>query len=83
MLDGSEEPSDLGEYLLFFILNADHVPRKITLPDPGEKMNWYRVVDTGLPAGEDFPEEGREVPLKSGDPYTALPRTTVVILGRR
>ena len=52
------------------------------LPEPRAGSRWYRVVDTSLPAGEDFRDAGREVPLDPGDHYIANGRSTVLLLGR-
>jgi glycogen operon protein len=80
-LDGSEEKSDAGDYLLFFILNADFASQYVKLP-PHEKYLWHRVVDTSLEPGLDFLETGKEVALEPGDHYIANPRSTVVLLGK-
>jgi glycogen operon protein len=82
-LDGSEEPSDLGDYLLFFVLNAAPALQYVRLPPPSAGMAWRRVVDTSLPPGEDFAEPGREVLVDPADHYLANPRSTVVLLARR
>lgn len=81
MLDGGEEPSELGNYRLFLILNADYRLQRILLPDPGQGMRWRRVIDTSLPAGEDFCEPGEEVVLEPADHYLSNTRSTVVLLG--
>jgi isoamylase len=80
-LDGGEEPSALGSYLLFLILNADYRSKSVRLPAPALGRRWRRVIDTSLPAGQDFCEPGSEVPLDSADSYLANPRSTVVLLG--
>ncbi len=81
-LDGSEEKSDAGDYLLFFILNTDHVGRRIQLP-PHEGYSWHRVIDTALGPGDDFLETGKEVPIDPPDSYDAGPRSTVVLLAQK
>jgi isoamylase len=78
-LDGSEEPSTQGEYLLFFILNSDHNLRPVRLPEPHGGLRWFRVVDTSLEPGEDFLDTGQEVLLDPQDQYLANPRSTVVL----
>jgi isoamylase len=82
LLDGSETVSDLGDYLLFIIFNADHRVQFMKLPQPLPGTSWYRVADTSLPAGEDFLETGREVALNPQDHYLANPRCAVVLLCR-
>jgi len=81
MLDGSEEPSDEGEYLLFLIMNADPFLQRVSLPRVAGR-NWYRVVDTSLPDGEDFLDPGREMVLDSQEFYLVNGRSTVLLLGR-
>jgi glycogen operon protein len=81
-LDGSEEPSEVGDYRLFFILNADYRMQSVSLPPLDGKKRWYRVIDTSLPAGEDFADSGKEVRIDPADHYLANPRTTVVLIGR-
>jgi glycogen operon protein len=81
-LDGGETPSDLGEYYLFIILNADFNLRRVDIPRIREGMSWRRVIDTSLPAGEDFLDQGHEVVVEPSDFYLANPRSTVLLLGR-
>jgi isoamylase len=81
-LDGSEKPSKLGDYHLFFILNADHNSHTIKIPQYGG-MIWRRVVDTSLPSGDDFLTPGNEVLLNPSDHYQANPRSSIVLLGKQ
>jgi glycogen operon protein len=81
MLDGSEEKSPAGDYLLFLILNATPFLQRVSLPHEGDK-SWYRIIDTSLPAGEDFQDPGKEILLDPQDFYLANDRSTVVLLGR-
>ncbi len=82
-LDGADEPSDQGDYLLFMVLNADYRQQRILVPPPKEGMSWYRVIDTSLAAGEDFAQEGAERLLVPADSYLANPRSTVLLLARK
>ncbi|MBI5016621.1 MAG: glycogen debranching protein GlgX [Deltaproteobacteria bacterium] len=82
LLDGSEAPSPLGEYFLFFVWNADDRLRWVRLPALPGSPRWSRVVDTSLPAGDDFLDPGREVLLDPPDHYIVNPRSVVVLLGR-
>jgi isoamylase len=82
MLDGSEEPSALGDYRLFFILNSDYRMQGVKLPPPGDKLSWFRVIDTSLPAGEDFALPADEVLISPADHYLINGRSTVVLIGR-
>jgi glycogen operon protein len=79
--DGSEEPSDMGDYRLLLVLNADWSLQHVRLPDLPPGSRWRRVVDTSLPAGEDFMDPGREVVLDPQDHYLVNPRSTVLLLG--
>ncbi|HXZ44867.1 MAG TPA: glycogen debranching protein GlgX [archaeon] len=82
LMDGGEDPSGVGDYVLFIILNADFRPQSVRLPGlPGGKR-WLRIIDTSLPAGEDFFDEGKEVPINPPGQYIVSPRSTVVLLGR-
>jgi hypothetical protein len=72
----------LGKYFLLLILNADYSLRFIQLPVLSGDRQWRRLIDTSLPAGEDFCEAGREVPLDPADCYLANPRSTAVLLGQ-
>ncbi len=80
-LDGGEEPTSGRDYLLFVILNAHWEPQTILLPKSRTGSRWLRVVDTSLPAGEDFAAPGREVPIDPPDRYLASGRSTVLLLG--
>jgi glycogen operon protein len=82
LLDGGEAPSGLGKYYLFFAFNADHRLQGIRVPEPPAAGRWYRVVDTSLPAGQDFLDPGEEVLLEPPDCYLVNPRSTVVLLAR-
>ncbi|MBM4320577.1 MAG: glycogen debranching protein GlgX, partial [Deltaproteobacteria bacterium] len=82
MLDGSEEPSELGSYFLFLLYNADRSGQYIELPELPAGMCWRRVVDTSLPPGQDFLEPDEEVPLAPADHYWANGLSSVVLLGR-
>jgi glycogen operon protein len=81
-LDGSEEASEIGDYLLFLILNAHHAVHWVALPPSVHGERWYRIIDTSLPSGQDFADPGQEVLVDPGDYYIANPRSTVVLLGR-
>jgi isoamylase len=81
-LDGGEVRSDLGTYYLFIILNADFNLRRVAIPPIENGMRWYRVIDTSLPAGDDFLETGAEVALDPSDFYVVNSRSTVLLLAR-
>ena len=80
-LDGGESPSPVGEYFLFFILNADVHSHIIRLPSH-KGMKWRRAVDTSLEAGEDFSLPGKEALIEPADRYQANPRSIIVLLAK-
>ncbi|HSB68436.1 MAG TPA: glycogen debranching protein GlgX [Candidatus Methylomirabilis sp.] len=82
MLDGGEESAAAGDYVLFVILNADFRPQHVRLPNLPSGKRWQRIIDTSLAAGEDFLDEGREVPIDPPGQYIANPRSTVLLLGK-
>jgi isoamylase len=82
LLDGRDEPSTLGDYRLFFILNADYNFSHVKLPVLPKGLKWYRVIDTNLPPGEDFCDFGSEIFIKPADYYHATPRSTIVLIGK-
>ncbi len=82
LLDGSEVPSDAGDYILFIILNSDFNPRPVMLPKLAGGRVWRRAVDTSLPPGEDFTNDGAEIAINPQDTYIINPRSTVVLLSR-
>ena len=67
---------------LFFILNADYQNKWIVLPPLPGTYAWHRIVDTSLPAGQDFAEPYTEVRVDPGDHYIANPRSCVVLESR-
>jgi glycogen operon protein len=81
MLDGSEDKSEAGDYMLFVIINADYKVQDVKLPYI-EAKKWFRVIDTSLASGMDFMEDGKEMLLDPFDLYIANPRSTVVLLGK-
>lgn len=82
MLDGGEEKSEIGDYRLFFILNADYNVRHVELPLFEGGRKWQRVIDTSLQPGEDFMDAGGEMPLDPPDHYFANPRSVVVLIDK-
>jgi isoamylase len=79
--DGDEENSSIGKYRLFLILNADPALQEVKLPALPAPMRWRRVIDTSLPAGEDFAEAGAEVLIDPPGSYLANPRSIILLLG--
>lgn len=81
-LDGGEERSEVGDYQLFIILNADFNLQSVKILQLKDGKKWYRVIDTSLKSGEDFLDVGKEIFLSPSDYYIANPRSTVVLLGK-
>ncbi len=81
-LDGSEENSELGEYFLYFILNSENRNRQVRLPSLDKGKKWHRIVDTSLPAGEDFKSGGGEILLDLQDGYNSNANSVVVLIGK-
>ncbi|MCL2656687.1 MAG: glycogen debranching protein GlgX [Betaproteobacteria bacterium] len=79
-LDGGEIPSPFGRYYLLFILNAGTATEWVELPPPGAGLAWYRIIDTSLPAGEDFLGKDNLVRLEPDDVYITNPHSTVVLV---
>jgi glycogen operon protein len=82
-LEGSDkESAESSGYHIFFILNGDWRQQGVKLPPFTDGKRWYRVIDTSLPAGEDFTADGAEVKVDPPEYYIANPRSTVVLLGK-
>jgi hypothetical protein len=45
-------------------------------------VKWSRIIDTSLPAGEDFLDPGKEIALDPQDFYLVNGRSTVLLVGR-
>jgi isoamylase len=81
-LDASTEHGELTGERLFFICNADFASQWVHLPALDNGAQWRRAIDTSLPAGMDFAENGEEVALNPIDHYIANARSTVVLIGK-
>ncbi|HME45557.1 MAG TPA: glycogen debranching protein GlgX [Syntrophorhabdales bacterium] len=81
-LENCEADSSDSEYHIFLILNGDWRQQGVKLPVFAGAKRWCRVIDTSLPAGEDFSAEGAEVVIDPPGYYLANPRSTVVLLGK-
>ncbi len=81
-LDGDEEKSEIGDYQLFIILNADYNLQSIRIPVLPNGNKWYRAIDTSLKSGEDFLDPDKEIRLDPSDHYLANPRSVVVLVGK-
>ena len=79
-LDSSEDGAKLAVERLFFILNAQPEAQWVNLPPLDHSLGWYRAIDTSLPSGMDFADEGKEIRIDPADHYIANPRSSVVLL---
>lgn len=68
----------LGDQDIYAIINAYWEPLDFTIQE-GSSGDWFRVVDTSLPPGQDIVDE--PVPL-SGLVYSAAPRSVAVFVRR-
>jgi glycogen operon protein len=71
-----------GRCAMHMILNAFGEPLDFELPGPhaGGKYDWRRIVDTSQASPEDISEP--HVALAAGSPYTAGPRSVVVLVAQ-
>jgi isoamylase len=79
-LDGSEEFSVVGEYLLYVIFNADFKDKTVTIPKPKNNMVWHRVIDTAENPPNDFLVEGKEIRYETLESYDVKARSSVVFI---
>ncbi len=63
---------------LHAIFNAHWQPAAFELPPPQPGRDWHRIVDTALPAPEDFSPPER-APAVTTNKYWTAPRATVVL----
>ena len=78
-LDGKEAGKRAPKSLFFFVLNADHETKRVSIPAAPSGDRWYRVVDTSLPSPLDIASDGEETQLDPSDHYFVSPRSTVVL----
>lgn len=81
-LNGSKAELKSDGSQFFFILNSDSCLHKVLLPRPLKGKKWRRVVDTSLPAGDDFLSPGEEIIISPSDHYLANPRSIVVLVAK-
>jgi glycogen operon protein len=81
-VDASVDPGEHTGERLYFIYNANFTSQCVNLPSLDNRGQWRRVIDTSLPAGVDFAEDGQETTLDPGDHYIANARSAVVLIGR-
>ena len=80
-IDGSEVASRLGDYHLFFIMNADIKDYNVKLPIYSGKK-WFRVIDTNIEGDNSFLDPGEEQYLQDQTAYRAGERSLALLLGK-
>lgn len=70
------KPSEPGVKPIYSAFNSYWEPITVTLP----QGNWFRLVDTNLPAGQDIVKPNQATPVKNT--YTVQPRSGIVLEGR-
>ena len=70
-----------AEEHLYVILNAYREPLAFELPPLGQAERWHRIIDTALPAADDFCERSAAPPVEE-DRYMAKARSSVVLMVR-
>ena len=75
--EDEQESDDVDMHIIF---NMDVQDLDFELPVV-DGRHWYRVVDTGLNAPEDFAEPGHETPVTTAT-YHAMNRSVVVLMNR-
>jgi len=81
-LDGStaETRADRDDNSFYIILNGGNFDVTATICPPPQGKQWYRLIDTSYPAGEDFVDPERAPLLENQQKYVALAATAVVLL---
>ena len=81
-LDGGEENSEIRDYMLYIILNADSNDKVAFIPRTKNFKAWYRVIDTGLTSQDDFLESGQEVILPPNNEYLVKSKSAVLFIAK-
>lgn len=68
-----------GDERLYMIFNAYWEALSFTLPQLPSGYRWYRILDTALPAPDDYAASGAEV-LVPNPYYAVTPRSCVILL---
>ena len=69
-----------GEHV-FVMINAFWEPLSFEIPPPWADRTWHRVIDTSLPAGQDYlPPE--QAPQASSGAYCVCSRSVVVLVSQ-
>ncbi|MEO7426704.1 MAG: glycogen debranching protein GlgX [Fibrobacteria bacterium] len=80
-VDGMEaDNAGVGDrdYRLMIVFNADTAIHPFPLPPLEAGKGWYRVLDTLLPPGEDFLEQGKEIRIE-GEVYQVGARSCILL----
>jgi glycogen operon protein len=83
-IDGSKADilADRDDNDFYLIFNAKDASAVFKIGPAPLARRWHRVVDSSLPAPEDFIEEGEEPILVPQDEYAVAPRSFVLLISR-
>ncbi|MCL2721489.1 MAG: glycogen debranching protein GlgX [Treponema sp.] len=83
-VDGSkaETLSDRDDNSFYLMFNSDIDLQPFILADPPAKKEWYRVVDTGMPAPNEILSPGNEERLSSQRSYSVKARSIVILISK-
>ena len=81
-LDGStaETRAERDDNSFYIMLNGGGFDITATLCPPPHGKQWYRLIDTSYPAGEDFAEQGLAPLLENQSKYVVLAASAVVLI---
>jgi glycogen operon protein len=83
-LDGSRDEiqSDVDDDDFFVMCNPDSKDIGAAIPPPQQGKCWYRLVDTSVPAPEDFLQCGDEEALRQQKLYVLPARSIAILVAR-
>ncbi|MBM3984039.1 MAG: glycogen debranching enzyme, partial [Planctomycetes bacterium] len=78
---GREHDRDYQIDNCFYVaMNAWQEPLTFRVPPAPTRRRWRRLIDTALPAPDDFVAEGEGPPVPDGTRYTLAPHSTLVLI---
>ena len=78
----SETWADVDDNDFFVMCNSGTKDITVKIPLAGKQRRWFRVVDTSIPAPNDFLEEGKEEFLETQKTYILPARTMVILINK-
>ena len=84
LIDGSrlETDSGLDDNDFYLIFNASGKPLTFSLPSLPSEKQWWRALDTSMPAPQDIVPAGEDILVEPQEWYIAAPRSTVVLISK-